>query len=120
MRRVDPDGLREEFWLRFTGDEAFRTSGAGLAQHDLPASDDLIGLTEVDLFRGQHRDAAVPVFGQDSLCKAIKDDSFAVPQGFAARRAGIVSVLRKLAGCLEVKNAAERQTVLDSAEFKAL
>ena len=63
---------------------------------------------------------------QDSLRKAIKDDSFSVPQGFAAQRTGIVSVLRKLAGRLEVKNADDRQTVrprqavLDSAEFKAL
>ena len=63
---------------------------------------------------------------QDSLRKAIKDDSFAVPQGFAAQRAGIVSVLRKLAGRLEIKNADDRQSVrprqavLDSVEFKAL
>ena len=63
---------------------------------------------------------------QDSLRKAIKDDSFSVPQGFAAQRTGIVSVLRKFAGRFEVKNADDRQTVrprqavLDSAEFKAL
>ena len=63
---------------------------------------------------------------QDSLRMAIKDGSFAVPQGFAAQRTGILSVLRKLAGRLEVKNADERQTVrprqavLDSTEFKAL
>ncbi len=63
---------------------------------------------------------------QDSLRKAIKDDSFDVPKEFSAQRAGIVSVLRKLAGRLEIKNADERQTVrprqavLDSADFKAL
>ena len=63
---------------------------------------------------------------QDSLREVIKDDSFAVPQGFAAQRADIVSMLRRLAGRFEVKNADERQTVrprqamLDSAEFKAL
>ena len=63
---------------------------------------------------------------QESLRKAIKHDSFAVPQGFAAQRTGIVAVLRKLAGRIEIKNADERQTVrprqavLDSAEFKAL
>ena len=63
---------------------------------------------------------------QESLRRAIKDDSFSLPQGFAAQRTGIVSVLHKLAGRLEVKNADERQTVrprqtvLESAEFKAL
>ena len=63
---------------------------------------------------------------QDSLREAIKDGSLAVPQGFAAQQAAIVSVLRKLAGRLEVRNADERQTirprqaVLDGADFKAL
>ena len=63
---------------------------------------------------------------QNSLREAIRDDSFAVPQGFAAQHMGIVSVLRKLAGRLEIRNADERQTVrprqavLDSDEFKAL
>ena len=63
---------------------------------------------------------------QNSLRKAIKDDSFDLPQEFSAQRGGIVSVLRKLAGHLEIKNADERQTVrprqavLDSADFKAL
>ena len=63
---------------------------------------------------------------QNSLRKAIKDDSFDLPQEFSAQRGGIVSVLRKLAGRLEIKNADERQTVrprqavLDSADFKAL
>ena len=63
---------------------------------------------------------------QDSLRKALKDDSFAVPDRFKAQRPAIVSVLRKLAGRLDIKNADERQSVrprqavLDSAEFKAL
>ena len=63
---------------------------------------------------------------QDSLRDAIRDGSLAVPPGFAAQQAEIVSVLRKLAGRLEVRNADERQAVrprqavLDSAEFKAL
>ena len=63
---------------------------------------------------------------QDSLREAIRDGSLALPDEFAAMRAGIASVLSKLAGRLEVKNADERQTVrprqavLDSAEFKAL
>ena len=63
---------------------------------------------------------------QDSLRVAIKDDSFVIPQELFAQRTGVVSVLRKLAGRLEIKNADERQSVrprqavLDSAEFKAL
>ena len=63
---------------------------------------------------------------QDSLREAIRDDSVVLPEGFNAQRGEIVSVLRKVAGRLEVRNADERQTVrprqavLDSAEFKAL
>ncbi len=63
---------------------------------------------------------------QDSLRKAIGDDSLALPEEFEAHRASIVSVLRRLAGRLEIKNADDRQTarprqaVLDSPEFKAL
>ena len=63
---------------------------------------------------------------QDSLRQAIQDDSVSVPEAFAAQRAEIVSVLRKLAGRLEVRNADERKTVrprqavLDSGEFKEL
>ena len=63
---------------------------------------------------------------QDSLREAIRDDSFAAPQGFATQRAEILSVLRKHAGRLEVRNADERRTVrarqavLDGTEFKAL
>ena len=63
---------------------------------------------------------------QDSLRQAIKDDSVVVPEPFAGQRAEIVSVLRKLAGRLEVRNADERKTVrprqavLDSGEFKEL
>ena len=63
---------------------------------------------------------------QDSLREAIRDDTVALPEEFAVQRADIVSVLRKLAGRLEVKDANERRTVrphqavLDSAEFKAL
>ena len=63
---------------------------------------------------------------QDSLREAIRANSFVVPQEFANQRAEIVSVLRKLAGRLKVRNADERQTVrprqavLDSAEFREL
>ena len=63
---------------------------------------------------------------QDSLRQAIRDDSLSLPERFAGHRAGIESVLRKRAGRLDIKNADERQTVrprqtvLDSADFKAL
>ena len=63
---------------------------------------------------------------QDSLRKALKDDSLALPERFTVDRAAIISVLSKLAGRLDIKNADERmsvrprQTVLDSAEFKSL
>lgn len=63
---------------------------------------------------------------QDSLRQALKHDSLAIPDEFAAQRAAVTSVLRKHAGRLEVKNADDRQTVrprqavLDSGEFKEL
>ena len=38
-------------------------SGPGLAEHGLPSGDDLFGVTEVDLFGGQHGDAAMAVLG---------------------------------------------------------
>ena len=63
---------------------------------------------------------------QDSLRKALKEDTFVVPANFSAQRADIAKTLRKLAGRLEIKDADERrsvrprQAVLDSPEFKAL
>ena len=63
---------------------------------------------------------------QDSLREAIKDDILSVPEEFGGQRTDIVSVLRRLSGRLQVRNADERQTVrphqavLDSPEFKAL
>ena len=63
---------------------------------------------------------------QDSLRKALKDETLSVPEAFTAQRAEIADVLRKLAGRLEIKNADERrpvrprQAVLHSPEFKAL
>ena len=63
---------------------------------------------------------------QDSLQRALKDDDLAVPERFGADLAAIASVLRKLAGRFEVKDADERklvrphQAVLNSADFKAL
>jgi type III restriction enzyme len=63
---------------------------------------------------------------QDSLKLALKDNTFALPEAFAAHLPQVKDVLRKLAGKLEIKNADERQVVktrraiLHSEEFKAL
>ena len=63
---------------------------------------------------------------QYCLRKAIRDDILVLPEGFIAHQTEIVSLLRKLSGRLEVKNADERrsvrprQAVLDSKNFKAL
>ena len=63
---------------------------------------------------------------QDSLRKALKEDTFVVPEPYAAQQAEISKVLRKLAGRLDIKDANERrsvrtrQAVLQSAEFRAL
>ena len=63
---------------------------------------------------------------QETLRKNLRNDSFDLPERFAAQRAAIVSILRKLAGRLDIKDADERkpvrprQAVFDSAEFKAL
>ena len=63
---------------------------------------------------------------QDTLRRALDDDSFEPPERFAAQRTEIADVLRKLAGSLDIKNADDRkrvrprQAVLHSAEFKAL
>jgi len=63
---------------------------------------------------------------QDSLRKALKDETLSLPVEFTAQLGEITEVLRKLAGRLEIKNADERrqvrprQAVLHSAEFKAL
>jgi len=63
---------------------------------------------------------------QDSLKRALKDDTLRVPEAFAEQRASICYLLQKLAGRLEVKNADERrpvrprEAILQSADFKAL
>ena len=63
---------------------------------------------------------------QDSLKKALKDETLTVPEPFKAQLGQITEILRKLAGRLEIKNADERrqvrprQAVLHSAEFKEL
>ena len=63
---------------------------------------------------------------QDSLRKALKENTFVVPANFTEQLAEIAKTLRKRAGRLEIKDADERrsvrpsQAVLDSSEFKAL
>ena len=63
---------------------------------------------------------------EDALRVALEDDTFSVPEEFADQRQEIAKVLRKLAGRLTIKNAAERcsirprRAVLHSPEFKAL
>ena len=63
---------------------------------------------------------------QDSLRKALKEETFAVPDDFAQQHEEIAKVLRRLAGRLEIKDADERrsvrpcQAVLNSAAFKEL
>ena len=63
---------------------------------------------------------------QDSLRKALKDETLAVPGDFTQQHNEIAKLLRRLAGRLEIKDADERrsvrprQAVLDSPAFKAL
>lgn len=63
---------------------------------------------------------------QDALRAALKDGTLSLPDDVEAQRGSITDILRKLSGRLEVKNADERrtvrtrETVLQSAEFKAL
>jgi type III restriction enzyme len=63
---------------------------------------------------------------QDSLRKALKDDTLQLPEPFQSQLPQVKEVLRKLAGRLDIKNADERrsirtrQAVLHSEEFQAL
>lgn len=63
---------------------------------------------------------------QDALRQQLKDGTLTLPEPFAAQLPQVIEILRKLAGRLEIKNADERrqvksrQTVLQSADFKAL
>lgn len=62
----------------------------------------------------------------DTLRRALKEKALSLPDEFAAQKADVVELLKKLAGGLTVKNADDRkqiktrQAVLQSAEFKAL
>ncbi len=63
---------------------------------------------------------------QDSLRKAIKDNTLVLPPQMEAQRQQVLDLLRKVAGKLEIKNADDRRAVpvrravLDSPEFKEL
>ena len=63
---------------------------------------------------------------QESLKKALKEGTLALPPEFEPQRNQISEVLRKVTGRLEIKNADERkhintrQAILQSEEFKAL
>lgn len=63
---------------------------------------------------------------QEALKRALKNDTLVIPEQFAAQRDRIVTILRKLAGRLEIKNADERrpvrprQAILHGPQFKAL
>ena len=63
---------------------------------------------------------------QDALRKALKNDTLALPDPFAAQLPQVKEILRKLAGRLEIKDADQRrpvktrQAVLHGADFKAL
>lgn len=62
----------------------------------------------------------------DALKRALKTDTFQVPDQFLPQRQAIAHILQKIAGRLDIKNADERRTIrprramLHSAEFKAL
>jgi type III restriction enzyme len=63
---------------------------------------------------------------QDSLRKALKENTLELPKKFTDQAGDIKAILHKLAGKLDIKNADERITVrtreavLESEEFKAL
>ena len=63
---------------------------------------------------------------QDSLRKALKEETFVVPDDFMQQHEEIAKLLRRLSGRLEIKDADERrsvrprQAVLHSPEFKEL
>lgn len=88
-----------------------------------------LGVDESEAIWNHLKDAGlVDVRGkvQDSLKKALKDDTLTLPDQFAAHLPHVKEMLRKLAGRLDIKNADERkqiktrQAVLQSEEFKAL
>jgi type III restriction enzyme len=78
----------------------------------------------VQLRADGHVDAKGKV--QDSLKQALKEGTLQLPDQFQAQHPQIKEMLRKLAGKLDIKNAAERrpvaarQAILHGEEFKAL
>jgi type III restriction enzyme len=63
---------------------------------------------------------------QDTLRKALKDNTLVLPAPFQGQQPQVAEILRKLAGRLDIKDANERkqiktrQAILHSPEFKAL
>lgn len=63
---------------------------------------------------------------QDTLRKALKDGTFALPKSLEGHLAAVRDVLKKVAGKLDIKNADDRvvvktrQAILESAEFQEL
>ena len=119
--------IEEDTGIRFGVVEAHQFAAIPTVGEDGRTT--VLGLQESQaLFEHLKEEGHIDVRGriQETLRKALRDDSLDLPERFAAQRAAIVSILRKLAGRLDIKDADERkpvrprQAVLDSAEFKAL
>ena len=119
--------IEEDTGIRFGVVEAHQFAATPTVGEDGRTT--VLGLQESQaLFEHLKEEGHIDARGriQETLRKALRDDSFDLPERFAAQRAVIVSILRKLAGRLDINDADERkpvrprQAVLDSAEFKAL
>jgi type III restriction enzyme len=106
---------KHEFAAIAVTDEAGRTTPLGVAQSEA---------IWAHLKDAGYVDARGKV--QDHLRKALRDDTVQLPDQFKGQLPQVQEVLRKLAGKLDIKNAAERrsirtrQAVLHSEEFEAL
>lgn len=119
--------IEDETGIRFGVVEAHQFAGVSIAGADGQPTP--LGFEQSKVL-WEHLKAAglVNVQGtvQDTLRKALKDGTLALPEPFAAQLPQVKEILRKLAGRLEIKNADERrqvrsrQAVLQSEEFKAL
>ncbi len=119
--------IEEDTGIRFGIVEPHQFAAIPVVGEDGQAT--VLGIEEsYVLYEHLHAEGHIDANGriQDSLRRMLQDNSFAVPERLATYRPAIVSVLRKLAGQLDIKNADDRksvrprQTVLESAEFKAL
>jgi type III restriction enzyme len=119
--------IEEDTGIRFGVVEPHQFAGVAVAQPDgksAPLGVEQSNALWEHLKSAGHIDARGKV--QDSLKKALKDGTLAVPEPFTAQLDQINAILKKLAGRLEIKNADDRrqvrtrQAVLHSSEFKAL